>query len=150
MNIKSLKGESEEKKMTTSKGLSVTISKQTHSVKSGCLTDEADVTRMPNVNTNVRSSVRSRSLFFLELQISLVINLNHILKRGLNTYRQGLGGQHLLIPSPAGKRLTPRAYAWWPLMKNVSNLGPTGFRKIKYLFKKNFFLFPDKNKRYVV
>ena len=56
MNIGSLKGESEEKKMTTSKGLSVTISKQTRSVKSGCLTDEADVTRMPNVNTNVRSS----------------------------------------------------------------------------------------------
>ena len=51
MNIGSLKDESEEKKMTTSKGLSVTILKQTHSAKSGCLTYEADVTRMLNVNT---------------------------------------------------------------------------------------------------
>ena len=37
--------------MTTPKRLSGTISKQTHSGKSGCLTDEADVSRMPIVNT---------------------------------------------------------------------------------------------------
>ena len=34
--------------MTTPKGLSVTILKQTQSGKSGCLTDEADVSLTPN------------------------------------------------------------------------------------------------------
>ena len=33
--------------MTTPKGLSVTILKQTHSGKSGCLTNEADVSLTP-------------------------------------------------------------------------------------------------------
>ena len=37
--------------MTTLKGLSGTISKQIHSGKSGRLTDEADVSHTPNVNT---------------------------------------------------------------------------------------------------
>ena len=37
--------------MITPKGLLVTISKQTHSGKSGCSTDEAGVSRTPNVNT---------------------------------------------------------------------------------------------------
>ena len=36
--------------MTTLKRLSGSISKQTHSGKIGCLTDEADVSRTPNVN----------------------------------------------------------------------------------------------------
>ena len=34
--------------MTTPKGLSGTMSKQTHSGNSECLTDEADVLRTPN------------------------------------------------------------------------------------------------------
>ena len=37
--------------MTTLKRLSGTISKQIHSGKSGRLTDEADVSHTPNVNT---------------------------------------------------------------------------------------------------
>ena len=38
----------------TPKGLSGTISKQTHSGKSGCWTDEPDAICMPNVNTGVK------------------------------------------------------------------------------------------------
>ena len=37
--------------MTNLKRLSGTVSKQMHSGKSGCLKDEADLSRTPNVNT---------------------------------------------------------------------------------------------------
>ena len=51
MNIGSLADESGLKRMTTPKGLSGKISKQMHSGKSGCLTDEAYVSRTPNIHT---------------------------------------------------------------------------------------------------
>lgn len=81
---------------------------------------------------------------------------------GLNTYRQGLGGQHLLIPSPAGTATTgsvlhpehmlhkyvvasdEKMFLTWGQPASVeSNI----YAKNHIFF---FFWFLDKNKRYVV
>ena len=75
MNIGSLADESGYRRMITPKGLLVTISKQTHSGKSGCLTDEAGVSRTPNENTGATYYTIMKICINLHLSMSVLITM---------------------------------------------------------------------------
>ena len=59
--------------MTNPKVLSGIISKQTHSEKSGLVTDEVDLSRMPNVNIGATYYKNEKHTLRLSMSVPLII-----------------------------------------------------------------------------